>query len=278
MATKGRTTNKTVKRQSSASKTRRTTIRRKSKNSAIVNFYMPLAFIVCIVTCLGILAFWGYRTVTASSFFDVKTIEIRGNSKVSREEIERIAKTEAEKKGVWNANLNDIKVNIEKLPFVKKVVVSRSLPDGLRIRIEERVGRAVVKTSSGDYWADEDAEIIGQVAKNEPRPAFVMRGWDESKTEKAGKENRERVRLYLKMQEEWQTLGLARRVNSVNLEKLEDAQAILEDSGVTVSVMLGKEDFGSRLKKALETIEGKGRNIESVISHQGNVIAKYRNS
>ena len=39
-----------------------------------------------------------------------------------------------------------------------------------------------------------------------------MRGWDESKTEKAQKENVERVKLYQKMLDEWQNYELAARV------------------------------------------------------------------
>ena len=105
-----------------------------------------------------------------------------------------------------------------------------------------------------------------------------MRGWDESKTERAGKDNQERVKLYVKMQNEWQEMGIDERVLVVNLGDLQDPQAIVQESGANVSIYLGKQDFGKRLQKGLEVIAGKGDRIESLISHGANVVAKYRNS
>ena len=55
--------------------------RRAKGTGNFVNFFVPLFFIVCILFCLGFLAFMGYRTVTASAFFDVKQIEVKGRKK-----------------------------------------------------------------------------------------------------------------------------------------------------------------------------------------------------
>jgi hypothetical protein len=68
-----------------------------------------------------------------------------------------------------------------------------------------------VRTDGGDFWADEEAVILGAVGKDEARPPFVLRGWDEAKNERAAKENRERVKIYGKMMIEWQDYELARR-------------------------------------------------------------------
>jgi cell division septal protein FtsQ len=70
----------------------------------------------------------GYRTVTASEFFDVKKIDVRGAARASKEDIERIVGGEAEKSGVWNADLNEIKNRVERLAYVKSAAVSRVLP------------------------------------------------------------------------------------------------------------------------------------------------------
>jgi hypothetical protein len=220
----------------------------------------------------------GYRTVTASAFFDVKTVDVRGVARAPRDEIERIVRSQAERNGVWNANLEVIRNDIEKLPFVKSVAVSRVLPDGIQVRVDERIPKAVVRLNAGDFWVDGEAVVLSAVGKNEQRPAFVLRGWDESKTERAVRDNQERVRFYQKMLTEWQDLGIAGRVIVVNLSDLQDPQAIVQDSGANVSIHLGKEDYGKRLQKALEVINGKGDKIESLISHGANVVAKYRNS
>ncbi len=281
MTTRTRNIKRTGKAQAAVTpKRRRTAISsRKGKSSGhIFNVLVPLGFILAILSGLGFLLVMGYRTVTASSFFGVKNIDIRGVSRASKDEIERIVRQQAEKNGVWNAELEQIKAEVEKLNFVKTTVVSRILPDGIQVRVEERIPRAVVRVSRGEVWFDDDAVELGIVGKNDNRPSFILRGWDESASLKAKKDNQERLKSFLKISDEWQTLGIEKRVITLNLNDLQDAQATVEDSGETVTIFLGKEEFGKRLQKALSVIEGKGQSIESLISHGNNVVAKYRNS
>lgn len=283
MAAKKSTTRKTTTLRSNAKPVKRRrrssiTSRKTQKPSKFFNFLVPIVFIVAILSVLGFLAFKGYQTVTASSFFDIKKIEVRGISKVSKEDVERIVRMQAENNGVWNAQLEQIKADLEKLSYVKTAVVSRILPDGILVKVDERIPKAIVRLNNGDYWVDDDAIIIAAVGKNENRPPFVLRGWDESKAEKAQKENQERVKFYTKTLEEWKSLGIEKRVTTLNLSDLQDISAVVEDSNQPITVFLGKEDIGKRLQRALTVIEGKGQEIESLISHGGNVVAKYRNS
>jgi cell division septal protein FtsQ len=277
MAVKTRNYKQTTKPRTITKRRKGTAARKSGASRQVVNFFVPLFFILCMVFCLGFLVFMGYRTVTASTFFDAKVIDIQGADRASRDEMERIVRSQTERNGVWNANLEAIRNDVEKLAYIKSAAVSRVLPNGIQIRVEERIPKAVVRLNAGDFWVDEAAVLLGTVDKNE-RPDFVLRGWDESKTERANKDNQERVKLYQKMQNEWQDLGISSRVNVVNLADLQDPQAIVQDSGATVSIFLGKEDFGKRLQKGLEVIAGKGERIESLISHGSNVVAKYRSS
>lgn len=254
----------TVRKTSTARKTRRTTGNRKNNSGALTNFFVPLFFIVGILFCLGFLSFLGYRTATASSFFDVKTIDVRGTTRVSKDDIERIARQYSGKSGVWNTDLRQIKTDVEKMVIVKTAVVSRVLPDGLRVTITERIPKAVVRLDNGDFWADDEGVILGEVGRDETRPPFVLRGWDETKTDKAAKDNRERVKIYSKMLIEWQDYELGKRVSSVNLADLREPQAIVQDSGETVIIILSKDDYKNRLKAGLEAIAGRGRELEGI--------------
>lgn len=247
-----------------AKRPRRTNVNRKKGSGALTNFFVPLFFIVGILFCLGFLSFMGYRTATASAFFDVQKIDVRGTGRASKDDIERIVRSYSEKSGVWNADLKAIKNDVEKITLVKAAVVSRVLPDGLRVNVTERVPRAVVRLDAGDVWADDDAIIIGAVGKDEARPPFVLRGWDEAKNEKSAKDNRERVKIYLKMITEWQDYELSKRVNAVNLSDLREPQAIVQDSGETVTIILSNENYKNRLKSGLEKIAGRGREVKSI--------------
>jgi cell division septal protein FtsQ len=254
----------TRKTNTAAKRSRRANVNRKKDSGAFTNFFVPLFFIVGILFCLGFLSLMGYRTVTASAFFDVKRIDVRGTNRASREEVERIARSYTEKSGVWNADLKAIKTDVEKITLIKTAVVSRVLPGSLVVNITERIPRAVVRTDGGDFWADEEAVILGAVGKDEARPPFVLRGWDEAKNERAAKENRERVKIYGKMMIEWQDYELAKRVAAVNLADLREPQAIVQDSGETVTIILSNENYKNRLKSGLEKIAGRGREVKSI--------------
>lgn len=214
--------------------------------------------------CLGFLGFIGYRSVTASEFFEVRKIDINGINRASKAEIENIVKIQTEKSGVWNADLKEIKERVEKLIFVKSAAVSRVLPDGVRVNVVEREPKAVVRIGGGDFWADAEGVILALVEKGEARPAFAMRGWDETKTDKALKDNQLRVKIYQKMLEEWKIFSLDKRVKEVNLTDLDNAKAVVEDSGANVFIGLGKEDFGKRLQKGIEYIANKGSSFEGI--------------
>ncbi|HMJ09262.1 MAG TPA: FtsQ-type POTRA domain-containing protein, partial [Pyrinomonadaceae bacterium] len=92
------------------------------------NFVLPFFLSFCILVCLGALGFLGYRTVTASDFFDVAAIEVHGTERASKKDIERIVSSQSERSGVWNADLGDIKQKIEKVAFVRNAAVSQILP------------------------------------------------------------------------------------------------------------------------------------------------------
>jgi len=205
-----------------------------------------------------------YQNVTASNFFDVRAIEIYGVERSSRQDIARIVSSRTEKSGAWNADLQEIKEKIQKVQFVKTAAVSRVLPNGIRVHVVERVPQAVVRLSSGPVLVDGDGTILVPAAVKEEKLPFTMTGWDESKTEKAVKENLERIKMYQKMLSEWQQFDLASRVKTVNLTDIHEARAVTEDSGMIVSIALGKDNFGEHLRKGISAIVGKGETFEAV--------------
>ncbi len=258
---------RTTRRKTGATaKRRRSTTPRKQNSTATAaaSFLVPLVFIVGILFCLGFLTFMGYRTVTASAFFDVKKIDIRGINRVSKEEIEKIVSRQSEKSGVWNADLTAIKDDIEKITQVKSAVVSRILPDGLRVNVIEREARAIVRLDRGDLWADDGAILFSLVGKDESRPPFVMTGWDESKTDRATKDNQERVKIYIKMLDEWQNYDLAKRVSVVDLTDLRTPQVSVQDSSGTKTVILSKDNFGKKLQIGLENLANRGTEVTGI--------------
>lgn len=240
------------------------------------NFFLPLFLSICLLICLSVLGYIGLQSVTASKFFEVKAVQVRGTERSSREDIARIASHSAEVTGVWNADLDELKAKIEKLPFVKTASVSRVLPHGLQVNIIERVPIAVVKLPGGDMLVDDEGNLLAQANGPEEGLPVTLSGWDEAKTERAVKENLERVKLYQKMIAEWREAGLVARVTGIDLKDLREPKAVAEDSGLPVSIAVGREAFAQHLKNGISAIVGKGETFEGVSLVGSNMILNSR--
>lgn len=240
--------------------------RRKGKKgeSKFGRYVLPAVLSTVIIGCIGFLVVMGYRTVTASNFFDVKTVDVRGVHRSSGADIQKIVTGQTEKSGAWNADLPDLKMRIEKLPFIKSAAVSRVLPNGIRVNVVERIPVAVARLQGGDFLIDADGEVLATVNKNDQEFPMVIRGWDEAKSEKATKDNLQRIKLFQKMSAEWSQFDLGSRIREIDLSSLSEPKVVVEDSGAQIPISLQKENFGKILKTALEAIAGKGERIKSV--------------
>ena len=218
--------------------------------------YAPLVVKFVMAIAAGVLIFTGYRAAASASFFQVRRVEVRGTSRASSAEIQAIVRRQAGQKGLWQADLSAISAQLERLPWVRTAVVTRVLPDGVRVRITERVQRAVVRTSAGRFvWVDDDAVLLGEMLPTDQMPAFFLRGWNDEKSEEALAENRERVQKYLELTREWGAAGLSGRLSEVNLIDLHDVRVQLAGDDSQIEVRLGAADFGKRLKKALTVLD-----------------------
>src|SRR5689334_22247109 len=163
--------------------------------------YVPLALRIGVIAIIALIVFVGYRAAASASFFQVRTIETRGASRASVEEIKGVVRRDVGQTGVWQADLQELSNHLERLPWVRTAVVTRVLPDGIRVRITEREPKAVVRTSAGRFlWVDDDAVYLGEMAATDQMPAFFLRGWNEDDSTTAHAENRERVAKFLELQ------------------------------------------------------------------------------
>jgi hypothetical protein len=218
--------------------------------------YLLIAGIVLGSIIVLALLFVAYRTATHSAFFQLKEVNIVGAVRTSSDDVKNLTRRVIGKSGVWNSDIDALRREIEKLPWVRSAIVSRVLPDGIRVRVTEREARAVVRLSKDRFvLVDEEANILATAtSKDKPAP-FILRGWDEATTDSAKKANRERVNVYGVVAEDFNLLGLSSRVREVNLSEAYNVRALVAFNDSTVEFRLGNKDFGNRLKYALEQIE-----------------------
>ncbi len=218
--------------------------------------YVPVALKIGLLLVMTALVFLGYRAAASASFFQVRNIEMRGVARASSESIRTAVRHDVGQTGVWRADLAALSAHLEQLPWVRKAIVTRVLPDGVRVRITEREARAVVRTNAGRLvWVDEDAVVLSEMTPADQMPNFFLRGWNEAGSESANIENKERVKKFLELQRDWNLLALSERVSEVNLLDTRDIRAQLAGDDSQIEVRLGAEDQGQRLKKALSVLD-----------------------
>jgi cell division septal protein FtsQ len=218
--------------------------------------YFPSVLKVVLAVVIGVVIFASYRAAASATFFQVRSVEVQGTSRVARDEVQALVRQQAEKTGVWNADLASMSARIERLPWVRTAIISRVLPDGIRVRISERVPRVVVRTAAGRFrWADEEAVLLGEMLPTDQIPAFFLRGLTEEDSETAAHENRERVQKFLELQRDWDAAGLSERLSEVNVFDLRDVRAQLAGDSSQIEVRLGSQDQAKRLKEALNVLD-----------------------
>jgi cell division protein FtsQ len=216
--------------------------------------YVPTALRIGVIAIVCLLVVVVYRAAASASFFQIKTVETKGAARASVDDIQTTVRRDVAPTGVWRADLQELSKHLEQLPWVRTAIVSRVLPDGIRVRITERQPRAVVRTNSGKFmWVDDDAVYLGEMAPADQMPSFFLHGWNEEGAAQA--ENRQRVAKFLELQKEWDVQGVSERVSEVNLMDLRDVRVQLAGDDARIEIRLGSQEQDARLKKALTVLD-----------------------
>lgn len=255
-----------VKTKRSGKERKRTPVRNRvaANNGGGSARVLPLVLSAAMLVCIGVIGYFGVRTIVNSNFFSVTRVEISGIERAPRETIERIVNAEAAENSAWTADLASVKERIEKLAFVRSASVSRWLPNSIIVSIEEHKPAAIVRMKKGEFLVTKDGLVLAEVIQPEPSLPVAMIGWDEEKSQTADKENLERIKLYGKMIDDWKIHGVLDRVSMVDLSNVRVPRAIADEGGMTVSLEVGKESFGENLERGLKAIAGKSADFEGV--------------
>jgi len=226
------------------------------KVAANARAVVPIALKAFVVICLAAMLITGYKAVAAASFFNLRAIDVEGTERASSEKIKRRVRASVAGAGVWRADVDALSAELAKESWVRVAVVSRVLPSGIRVRITERTPQAVVRTSEGKMvWVDDEGVTLSAVAPSDKMPEFFLRGWNEGDTQAARKENQARVKAYRGMNKMWMDAGIADRVSEINVDDLRDVRAQLAGRDTGIEVRLGAENYGSRLREALNVLD-----------------------
>jgi hypothetical protein len=170
------------------------------------------------------------------------------------------------RKGVLKADLEEIRSELKKNPLMREVEVARLLPDRLRVSVVERQPAALAL--KGDVNArdrsvvcvDDEGVMFGDSShwRGKPWPPLIS-GLAEDGSEDAKQINRHWIAMYKRLMAELDQTEppLSSRIDEVFFDK--DAGVRLRLAEKREAVLIGKEDFRTRLNIALDILAAIGR-------------------
>ncbi len=220
-----------------------------------VRIYAKPFAVVCGAFALLLFYYW----FTSSPVFQLKGIEVSQASQNVRTDIEKIVRTAVGQTRLMDVDLKAIRQKIEALTRVREATVARILPDKVHVNIVEREPAVLARRNSGLLvWLDKDAVEIGEFSSRQNDKQKVpptATGFAEGNlTAGAIAENRERVAIYKKIEQEFTSEdSLWDLVDEIDLASPKYVNLQLLNS--PVHVVLGSEDFKNRFKVALQVLQ-----------------------
>jgi cell division septal protein FtsQ len=216
--------------------------------------YAPTAAKFVLAVVAGLLVFTGYRAAASASFFQLKTVEVVGSTRSSRDEISDAVRRVVGAGGVWNADLDALTHELSELPWVRAAHAQRVLPSGLRVRVVEREPRMVARTMQGRLvWVDDEGVRLGSASPEDGD--FFVRGLEEDREDGARARNRERMELAVLLRDDWARAGVVGRVSEVNLHDLRDVRVQLQGDDSGIEVRLGGGDYAALFRTAIDVLD-----------------------
>jgi hypothetical protein len=104
----------------------------------------------------------GWRWASTSDRFAIKDVIVTGNSRVTHEEILRLARVQTP--NIFRLSIRDVEERLARHPWIASVSVSRRLPDKLAVRVIERQAACVALLDGVLYLTERDGRPFKRAA------------------------------------------------------------------------------------------------------------------
>jgi cell division protein FtsQ len=200
-----------------------------------------LSFVVPI--CLLLVVTGIYLFSRKEPLFLLRNVKIKGVSQLTESEVlKRIYP--ALKESIFTTDMGKVREMIADHPFVKDVRVKRVFPFSILLDIKEKTPSAIWIGGRGDLNVlDEDGQSYKGFEKGDVRGLFVISAPEKNE-----------ARSIFSTVSSWERQGIMKRelISEIAYDKGNVTLFSMDDG---VEIVLGKEDQGPRLKRALAVLE-----------------------
>lgn len=197
-----------------------------------------------------------YNQIVSLPAFQLRDIEVSGNSRISSAEVEKAIKQNLSGT-LMTTNLKGLQEQLHSFIWIKRAQVTRILPDTLRVKIEERKPIALIRFEGEEtpFWVDDEGVTLGEydsTLDKELPPLVIGFNREAVKTDK--EENLERIEMYKQLMNAFDggPKKYSPLIEEMDISNLKDIRILLSEGAVEVD--LGDRDFRARLTRALEVL------------------------
>lgn len=137
-------------------------------------FYLKITLVVAIIPAVSLAFIFIYDCITQSEYFAAKTLEIKGNHVLSKEEI---IKESGINPGdnIFAVNISKVRRKILANPWTAEVEVNRKIPSAIAIKIKEHKCLAVIDLGK-QFLLNEQGEIFKEKDSSDADGVPVVQG------------------------------------------------------------------------------------------------------
>lgn len=189
-----------------------------------------------------------------SRFFQLRDVEVDGNRRLSQNDVTQMVR-EIVPEGVWRVQIKKIRDRLEAHDLIEEAEVTRVLPDKIHVTIKEREPYTLARFQDRLVCVDRNGVMFGneQLLKGTNIPPIIS-GLVES-GDKSEDANRQRMMMYQQLLRELDGVEppLSSRIDEVIFDEEKNIRLILKDQ--QVAVLVGQDDFRTRLNAALDVLD-----------------------
>jgi len=222
-------TNKSKKRKESKENKERKKM--KERKTQKVKSKKPLIIIIIVLLPIGIFAF-----LLFSSFFKIKNIELKNNSRVTLEEIENLGNFNSYRNIFWVHGFK-VSKDLQQNAYIENVKIHRKLPNTLVIDIKERIPKFMLQIADSYVYINSQGYLLKVSTENIGLPIILGFKTDLSNVELGKRldvEDLKRMDTIIKIVENATAHDIDNLITKIDISEERNYTLILETDGKTV--------------------------------------------
>lgn len=213
--------------------------------------------ILVIAATVGGLSWGVVHYAKTTPRFGVKTIEVDGTERLSREDVLAASRVELGQ-NLFLLQLDQIESHLVQSPWIRAAHVVRRLPQTLTISIEERAARAVALIAGKAFLMDDEGVPFKPLGKGDPHDLPLVTGIEVDKLIDDPVVERERVADALRLLAAYEKLPVARQQPAQEVHLSATGHATLTVGHQGTALHLGQQPWRQKLLRGARIL-GKTR-------------------